>query len=43
MKVEVFITVEKVEDVEVIAKDLHEILCDNGITNSINITDEISE
>jgi len=43
MKIEVFVTVEHVEDAQEIATDLHKILSDNGITNSVNVTDEISE
>lgn len=41
--INVNITVESIEDARDIADDLSEILNDNGIINSINVTDEISE
>jgi len=40
---EVYVTVENIEEAKEIAHDLHEILGDRGVTNSINVTDDISE
>ena len=40
--IEVNITVDNMEDAKNIAHDLHEILNNNGITNSVNLTEEIS-
>jgi len=37
---EVWVTVESKEDAEEIANDIHEILGDNGITNSVNVINE---
>lgn len=40
--IEVNVTVSSTEEAKEIAYDLHEILNDNGITNSVNVTNEIS-
>ena len=40
--IEVNVEVESLADAHEIADDLHEILNDSRVTNSINITDEIS-
>lgn len=40
--IEVNVTVEDIEDAQEIANDLHEILNDSGITNSVVLTEEIS-
>jgi hypothetical protein len=40
--IEVNVTVENVEEANDIAEHLHETLNRNGITNSVNATDEIS-
>jgi len=40
VRIDVYVTVEEVED---IAHDLHEILNKCGVTNSVNITDDINE
>jgi len=37
---EVYIDVDTIEDAEEIAHDLHEILGDNGITNSVSVIEE---
>ncbi|WP_279289838.1 hypothetical protein [Clostridium botulinum] len=42
MKIEVNVTVENMYEAKEIAHDLHKILNDNGITNSTNVTDEVS-
>lgn len=41
--IEVNVTVDSVEEAKGISEDLHEILNENNITNSVNVTDEISE
>lgn len=43
IKLEVFVTVETVEDAEEVAHDLNKILNKCGITNNVIVTDEISE
>ena len=43
VRIDVYVTVENIKEVEEIAHDLHEILNDNGITNSVNVTDDINE
>jgi len=42
-RIDVYVTVEKLEEVEEIAHDLHKILNRCGITNSVNVTDDINE
>lgn len=42
VKLEVYVTVDNVEDAKEVAHDLKEILDDNGITNNVVVTDEIS-
>jgi len=43
VKIEVNVTVHNVADADDIGDDLHEILNKCGITNSVVVTDEISE
>lgn len=40
--IEVNVTIGKIKEAEEIAHDSHEILSDNGITNSVNVTNQIS-
>ncbi|EQB4340900.1 hypothetical protein ACYJ2U_001619 [Clostridium botulinum] len=42
VKIEVNVIVENMDEAKEIAHDLHKILNDNGITNSTNVTDEVS-
>lgn len=42
IKIEVFVTVNDLKEANKISNDLHEILNDNGITNIVIVTDEIS-
>ena len=41
--IEVNVTVEDIDEANNIAEDLHDILCDDGIENSTNVTDKISK
>ena len=41
--IEVNVTVNDMDEARDIAKDIHDIISDAGITNSVNVTDEISE
>lgn len=41
--IEVNVTVENIEDANDIAHDISEILDNNGVVNSVNVTDKISE
>lgn len=40
--IEVNVTVSNIDEAKAIAHDLSEILNNNGITSSVNVTDEIS-
>lgn len=42
IKIDVYVTVVSMEEAEDIAHDLHEFLNNNGITNSTNVTNDIS-
>lgn len=43
IRLDVYVTVESIKDAEEIADDLHTILNKCGVTNSINVTDDINE
>ena len=40
---QVYIEVDSIKDAEEIAHDIHEILGDNGITNSVNVINDTNE
>jgi len=41
--IELYVTVESKAEAKEIADDIHEILNDSGVTNSLIVTDEFSE